>query len=165
MNPSPTKKIGGVQKMNRSNVIKLAMISLVVCVFVLLSFSALSWSQNFKMLTDVLDSFGGRASSTNFSLRVGSGGQPGVVGPSEDSSFYAWQGYVHAAIYLHRDVNANGEITVSDVVYLIGYVLKSGPAPIPLETGDVNCDNIANITDITDMINYLFKSGPPLCDL
>jgi hypothetical protein len=165
MNPSPTKKIGGVQKMNRHNKINLLIFFLAVCVFVGLNLYALSWSQNFKMLTDVLDSFGGRASSTNFSLRVGSGGQPGVVGPSEDSSFYAWQGYVHAAIYLHGDVNANGEITVSDVVYLISYVLKSGPAPIPLETGDVNCDNIANITDITDMINYLFKSGPPLCDL
>jgi hypothetical protein len=147
------------------NTMKLVLIFVVVSLVIPLTFYPQALSQNFKMLTDVLDSFGGRASSTNFSLRVGSGGQSGVVGPSEDSSFYAWQGYVHAAIYLHGDVNANGEITVSDVVYLISYVLKSGPAPIPLETGDVNCDNIANITDITDMINYLFKSGPPLCDL
>jgi hypothetical protein len=165
MNPSPTKKIGGVQKMNRFNIFKLAVFFLAISVLLCAGFYAQSFSQNFKMLTDVLDSFGGRASSTNFSLRVGSGGQPGVVGPSEDSSFYAWQGYVHAAIYLHGDVNANGEITVTDVVYLISYVLKSGPTPIPLETGDVNCDNIANITDITYIINYLFKSGPPLCDL
>jgi hypothetical protein len=147
------------------NTMKLVLIFVVVSLVIPLTFHPQALSQNFKMLTDVLDSFGGRASSTNFSLRVGSGGQPGVVGPSEDSSFYAWQGYVHAAIYLHGDVNANGEITVTDVVYLISYVLKSGPTPIPLETGDVNCDNIANITDITYIINYLFKSGPPLCDL
>ena len=151
--------------MNKYKISKLVVFCLVLCFLIGLSFSAETKSQNFKLFTDCLDNFGGRDSSINFLGRIGSGGQPGVVGTSEDSSFYAWQGYVHTAAFEHGDANADGNVTVADVVYLVNYVLKSGAEPIPMETGDVDGNNIPNITDAVYLVNYLFKAGPPPINL
>jgi hypothetical protein len=63
------------------------------------------------------------------------------------------------------DVNADGVINVTDVVYLINYLflVPPGPAPVPLEAGDVNCDGEINVTDVVYLINFLFlvPPGPP----
>jgi len=59
------------------------------------------------------------------------------------------------------DANADGVINSADVVYLINYLFKGGPAPQPLEAGDVNFDEIINSADVVYLINYLFKGGPP----
>ena len=150
--------------MNKFNIMKLMIVFLVVALVIPLTFYPQALSQSFKLFTDGLDSFGGRASSTNFSLRIGSGGQL-AVGLSEDSTFYAWQGYVHTAAFVHGDANANGEITIADVVYLVNYCFKDGPDPIPLETGDANGDNEANISDAVYLVNYLFKDGDPPVNL
>jgi len=62
------------------------------------------------------------------------------------------------------DVNQDNEIRLSDVVYLINYVFKSGPEPIPIALmGDVNEDNLIDIIDIVFLINYLFQDGPAPC--
>lgn len=152
--------------MNRANIIKLLVFSLVVFVFIGINLSAESKSENYKLFTDVLDGVGGRASSTNFSLRIGSGGQPGAVTISEGDSFYVLQGYVHTAAFEHGDCDASGNIGLTDVVYLINYTLKGGPQPIPFETGDMNCpDNNVDLADVVYLINYLFRGGSPPCNL
>ena len=62
------------------------------------------------------------------------------------------------------DVNADGTITVSDIVYLINYLFKLGPAPIPIHgVGDANCDGKVSVLDVVYLINYLFKGGPAPC--
>jgi hypothetical protein len=61
------------------------------------------------------------------------------------------------------DVNKDGVINSADVVYLINYLFKDGPAPVPLEAGDVNLDEIINSADVVYLINYLFKGGPAPC--
>jgi hypothetical protein len=62
------------------------------------------------------------------------------------------------------DVNADGAINASDVVYLINYLFIPGsPAPIPIEAGDVNCDGKVNASDVVYLTNYLFISGPAPC--
>jgi len=61
------------------------------------------------------------------------------------------------------DVNRNGSVSVSDVVFLINYLLKGGPSPYLLYRGDVNCDQNTTISDVVFLINYLFKSGPEPC--
>jgi hypothetical protein len=59
------------------------------------------------------------------------------------------------------DVNRDKEISLADVVYLINYLFKNGPAPVPvLGVGDVNCDGTVGIVDAVYLINYLFNGGP-----
>jgi hypothetical protein len=59
------------------------------------------------------------------------------------------------------DVNNDGIINIGDVVYLIGYLYRGGPLPIPLEcVGDVNNDDIVNIGDVVYLIAYLYRGGP-----
>ncbi|MDP2960810.1 MAG: dockerin type I domain-containing protein, partial [candidate division Zixibacteria bacterium] len=67
--------------------------------------------------------------------------------------------------FLRGDVNADKKLTVSDVIYLINYLFKGGPAPMPIKTsGDVNCDGQVTVSDVVYLINYLFKGGPaPNC--
>jgi len=65
--------------------------------------------------------------------------------------------------YENGDANGNAAINILDVTFLINYLYKSGPAPIPESAGDANCSGSINILDATYLINYLYKSGPPPC--
>jgi hypothetical protein len=59
------------------------------------------------------------------------------------------------------DVNANGVIDVGDVVYLINYLFRNGPVPVPDRcSGDCNGDTFVDVGDVVYLINYLFRSGP-----
>jgi hypothetical protein len=64
---------------------------------------------------------------------------------------------------LRGDANSDGKISVSDVVYMINYLFKGGPPPVPLESADINCDRKLDVSDVVYLINYLFKGGPPPC--
>jgi len=67
----------------------------------------------------------------------------------------------HAPLFLSGDANANGTITSSDIIYLVNYVFKSGPEPLPVwQSGDTNCDLKVTSSDIIYLVNYVFKSGP-----
>ncbi|HEX9911644.1 MAG TPA: dockerin type I repeat-containing protein, partial [candidate division Zixibacteria bacterium] len=72
--------------------------------------------------------------------------------------------YIYPVIeYLRGDANSDKKTTVSDVVFLINYLFKGGPAPEPVYLGDVNCDGKVTVSDVVYLINYLFKGGPPPC--
>jgi rubredoxin len=58
------------------------------------------------------------------------------------------------------DANGDQEVTISDVVYMVNYLFRFGPAPDPIQAGDVNCENSIDIIDAVYLINYLFKGGP-----
>ena len=63
------------------------------------------------------------------------------------------------------DVNVSGSITTSDIIDVVTYVFKSGPAPQPVEeAGDVNCSSSITSEDIIYMVNFIFKSGAAPCD-
>ena len=66
--------------------------------------------------------------------------------------------------YLRGDANGDGVIEIGDVVYLINYLYKNGPAPDPLWIGDCNSDEVVDLGDVVFLINYLFKGGPPPCE-
>ena len=71
---------------------------------------------------------------------------------------------LHHTDFLCGDVNADAIVNVGDVVYMINYLFKSGPAPKPIQSGDVNSDSVVNVGDVVYLINYLFRSGPsPAC--
>lgn len=62
---------------------------------------------------------------------------------------------------LRGDVNASGDINVSDLTYLIAYLFRGGPPPVCLAEGDVTGDLEVKISDLTYLIAYLFRGGPP----
>jgi len=68
-------------------------------------------------------------------------------------------------IYENGDANGNEAINILDVTFLISYLYKGGPAPIPESAGDANCSGSVNILDATYLINYLYKSGPSPCHI
>jgi hypothetical protein len=67
------------------------------------------------------------------------------------------------------DANGDGEVTISDIVYLINFILKT-TGPPPKAFCDVNCNYCeggadpyycpVDVTDITYLIEYLLKSDP-----
>ncbi len=64
------------------------------------------------------------------------------------------------------DVNDDRVVTSTDIIFMVNYVFKSGPPPVPLtECGDVNCDELLTSADVIYMVNYVFKGDTPPCDV
>lgn len=61
------------------------------------------------------------------------------------------------------DVTGDGEINLGDLVFIINYLYKNGPAPNPMARADVNCDGKTDLGDLVYLINYLYKGGPAPC--
>jgi hypothetical protein len=69
-------------------------------------------------------------------------------------------------IDVNGDVNADSTITAADIVYLVNYVFKGGPAPAPCPAnGNVNCDGAVTAADIVYLVQHVFNGGPPPCDI
>ncbi len=112
--------------------------------------------------------------SGNYSLSVKLNGNEDRVlvanaacpGPGQvDTVFY------NVPQFLHGDANRDGKKSVSDVVFLINYLFKGGPAPDPVDLGDCNfCEQTPpiqpaqpTVADVVSLVNYLFKGGLPPC--
>ena len=60
--------------------------------------------------------------------------------------------------------NGDNDVDVADVVFLINYIFRDGPAPDPLPLGDANADGAINMGDITYLLRAAFRLGPqPQC--
>ncbi len=72
---------------------------------------------------------------------------------------------VHISPWDYRgDANGDGIVNVGDIVFLVSYLYKNGPPPVPVSEGDVNCDGIVNVGDIVFLVSYLYRNGPvPRC--
>jgi hypothetical protein len=97
--------------------------------------------------------------NADFQLRFG-------LGPTNDINNYCgWNidDIVIAGFYMGGfcgDVNGDEDMNILDVIYLINFKYKAGPAPEPMNIGDVNHDYSIDILDIVYLINFLYKSGP-----
>ncbi|MFH1327100.1 MAG: dockerin type I domain-containing protein [archaeon] len=58
------------------------------------------------------------------------------------------------------DLNKDGLITESDLVFLTDYMFSGGPAPNPLGLADANSDNRVDVSDQTFLSKYVFNDGP-----
>jgi len=56
----------------------------------------------------------------------------------------------------------DGIVNILDIIFLITYKFKGGPAPTNLPLSDVNCDIVVNILDIIKLIDHKFQTGAPL---
>jgi len=73
-----------------------------------------------------------------------------------DSSLYSKP--FSLTVYTEGDANSDGIISLSDVIFLVNYIFKSGsPAPVPLIAGDPNCDNQITLSDVIRLVNYIFN--------
>ncbi len=63
--------------------------------------------------------------------------------------------------YIRGDVNYDQQIELGDVIYLINFLFKNGPPPMPYFSGDANGDTVVDISDVVYLINYLYREGPP----
>ncbi len=68
---------------------------------------------------------------------------------------------VQLATFLCGDVTSDQVLTSSDVIFLVNYIFKGGPAPVPASDADMNNNNVVNSADIIYMVNHVFKAGPP----
>jgi hypothetical protein len=59
------------------------------------------------------------------------------------------------------DVNGDGNVDVSDIVFILNYMFQGGPPPNPPAAGDVNGDCFIGLSDLIWLINYLYRGGPP----
>jgi hypothetical protein len=58
------------------------------------------------------------------------------------------------------DVTNDGLVNLSDVIWLLNFLFKMGPAPKLFTcVGDVNNDNTVNLSDAIIILNFLFKGG------
>jgi hypothetical protein len=129
---------------------------------------------------DFLYIFTGEAAGDRFGVSVSGAGDVNkdgypdlIVGAylNDAGGTDAGRAYVYSCPkpYLCGDVNADVKVKVSDVVYLINYLFKGGPAPLCppapyLTCGDANGDGKVTVADVVYLINYLFKGGPlPVC--
>ncbi len=63
--------------------------------------------------------------------------------------------------FIRGDANTDGQMDMSDVMYIINYLFKQGPPPTIDEAADANYDYRTNILDADYLIGYFFKQGPP----
>jgi len=117
--------------------------------------------QGYKMVTDVLDGFGGESESDNYRIPVNSGGQPSAIGISQSDNYMVEAGYIHATYVRRGDATGDGLIDLGDLLHLVSYLYKGGPDPCPMEAGDLNCDGVIDLGDILYIVSYLYKGGPP----
>jgi len=74
---------------------------------------------------------------------------------------YTTQITVTGGSFICGDTNGDGIIDLEDVLYLINYLYKGGPAPVLLEAGDVDNNGTVELGDVLYLISYLYKGGPP----
>jgi hypothetical protein len=63
--------------------------------------------------------------------------------------------------FIRGDANGNGIVDVGDIIYLVQYCFRGGPAPSPVDAGDANCNGEVTAGDIIYLVNYLYRGGPP----
>ncbi len=62
------------------------------------------------------------------------------------------------------DTNSDGKVTSADIIYLVNFIFKGGPAPANLNAADVNGDGHISAADVIYLVNSVFKGGPaPIC--
>ncbi len=67
--------------------------------------------------------------------------------------------------WLCGDVDNSEDINVADLVFLVDFIFKGGPAPSIYESGNVDGIGEINVADLTYFVDYIFKGGAePICE-
>jgi hypothetical protein len=92
------------------------------------------------------------ADTTGIHFEVVSNGNPELVR----------NGTARAEVVLYRgDMNFDGAIDVSDLIYMVNYFFGSGPAPQPvILAADHDCSESVNVSDMVHLVTWMFQGGP-----
>jgi hypothetical protein len=121
------------------------------------------WDKGRNIKWQVL-SGGGSNSTSSKGHRIMNVVSQTAAGYTSSSSHQALQGFLmggEAEGFLRGDANHDGVINLGDAIYILNYLFKHGPAPIPMDAGDANCNGATELGDAIYILNYLFKHGPP----
>lgn len=87
-----------------------------------------------------------------------------ILAGESDGDYYLAKIDIPTPSFMCGDVNADDDINVGDITYLVDYMFKGGPAPIPLESGDVDCQPGINVSDLVWLVDFVFRGGPEPCE-
>ncbi len=65
--------------------------------------------------------------------------------------------------FLCGEVDASGEISLTDIVFLVSYIFANGPQPNPIVAADIDCSGQVTVSDVVYLITYVFSGGPAPC--
>lgn len=117
--------------------------------------------QNYHIPWSCLNGGGEDMMSSATYIAMVSSAQP-VIGESQSSNYQMQMGYWYGGKpFVCGDANGSGDVSLSDIVYLIAFLYKLGPEPDPLYCADTNGSGDVSISDIVYLIAYLYKLGPP----
>ncbi len=63
-------------------------------------------------------------------------------------------------LFVRGGVNADGQVNLSDAVFVIYYLFRDGGKPNCLDAADINDDGALDLADPIYLLNYLFVDGP-----
>ncbi|MFN0057291.1 MAG: dockerin type I repeat-containing protein [Planctomycetota bacterium] len=62
--------------------------------------------------------------------------------------------------FVRGDLNHDGEVTITDLVYFVNYLYFAGPNPVCSDTADLNDDGVIQLADAITMLSLLFSDFP-----
>ena len=64
---------------------------------------------------------------------------------------------------IRGDIDYNGGIDISDLVYLVDFMFNGGPPPRCFEEADLLLDTSMqlDISELVYLVEYMFSGGPP----
>jgi hypothetical protein len=77
-----------------------------------------------------------------------------------DSREFRTSAYFIVNHFKLADFDGSQRINILDLTFLINYLYRNGPPPIPLWMGDVNRDLIVDMQDVVKIVDYMFKGMP-----
>lgn len=83
-----------------------------------------------------------------------------VAGEWNDGAPFEITGTVKMTGHSPGDINYDGQVNVLDIIFLIDYKFRGGPAPNPMEAADFDCDTRVNVIDILYLIDFAYRDGP-----
>ncbi|RLI53295.1 MAG: hypothetical protein DRO93_13815, partial [Candidatus Thorarchaeota archaeon] len=60
------------------------------------------------------------------------------------------------------DVNGDGQVDYTDLIYLANFLFAGGPPPQPMASGDVNGDGEVTYTDLVMLAHIIYGKGMPV---
>ena len=68
---------------------------------------------------------------------------------------------VGSGVFIRGDANADGEVDISDPIFLLAYLYTGGPATTCWDAADGNDDGETDLSDAVYVLSYLYVGNSP----